>query len=822
MTLCKLRAVCLIFLSSWIGVSAQFVNRASEYDITHNFNGFGFGSGVSLVDINGDGRDDLSLGTGLGASIAVYLQTDTGLTLSQEISLSYITQAIRGLNWVDYDNDGDKDLFISHWDFLYGGGVALYNQDASGQFNDVTWASGIQSVSNPYYGSTWADCDNDGYLDLYICNYLIGENGQNAFYHNNGDCTFSNLTASLGLEDTQGFSFNSVFFDSDLDGDLDLYTSNDRLSENRFYLNIDGQEFEDVSLPYGMNGVMNSMGAELGDYDNDHDLDLYVTNTVGMFQGHQGNAIFRNQDSIFAWLQGHPTEDIVGTFWGCNFIDFDYDRDLDLFTVNSNRDPQGFSAYMYLNNGCGSFSAYPGTEFQSHEGHHFASAQGDLNSDGFLDLVVADGYLGTSQIWIGPATTNHWIKVLLEGSISNRDGIGSLIEVWVSGVKRIDQTTCTSSHLAQDSFNYPFGLGMATQADSVIIHWPSGVINIIQNVTCDQLLHVLEDSSQTIFNCIPGVELLHETVSGYEQEFEIVTSAPVSGIQWTIDGLDAGEGNTLTYSFTELGEHLICAEAITVCGSSLLCDSITLICDLPIASYELALDELNLLAYSTSEADSVRWSLGDGTLLLGDEITYQFANAGSYEVCMMAFNECGVDTLCTPIQVTCTLPISGFTWNTSSQDLSAQENSSYADSTAWFLDGLFISDFPSLYQESLFEGPHELCLVVFNSCGTDSLCEEFIILANSLSEEALIGTLSVFPNPCSDILYLNLKKVEADCFTLMIYDSTGHLAMSYRIKDRNKNEGLFQLDTKSLDPGSYTLAVREDQVILGLARFVKH
>ena len=104
-----------------IDTEGQFVDRAQEYGIDHRFNGTGFGSGISLVDINGDGKDDLTLGTGLGTSLAVYLQTDSGFIGLNEVGLMEITQAIRGLNWVDYDNDGDKDLFITYWNFLTGG-----------------------------------------------------------------------------------------------------------------------------------------------------------------------------------------------------------------------------------------------------------------------------------------------------------------------------------------------------------------------------------------------------------------------------------------------------------------------------------------------------------------------------------------------------------------------------------------------------------------------------------------------------------------------------------------------------------------------------
>jgi len=875
---------------------AQFIDRAQEYGIVHNFGELGFGSGISLVDINGDGRDDLTLGTGLGVPLAVYFQTDSGFVPADEPSLLDITQAVRGLNWVDYDNDGDKDLFITYFTYTSGGGMSLYNQD-SGQYTEVTFSAGLDTDAAPLYGSTWADYDSDGFLDLYVCKYYTGDLGQNYLYHNNGDGTFNEVTSSLGVSDSEGFSFNSVFFDMDMDGDMDLFTSNDRSSENRIYENNETQTFQDVSAIMDMNVAMNSMGAELGDFDNDHDLDLYVTNTIGNFQGHVGNALFRNDSADFEWLPGSLAGDDVGTFWGCNFVDYDFDRDLDLFTVNSVRDTGGSSIYFYINDGSGTFSEYLGTEFDMGTGHHFASAQGDLNSDGYLDLVVADGYQGTSQIWIGPTTENHWIKVHLEGTLSNKDAIGTIIEAWSNGQKRIDQTTCTSSHLAQDSFNYPFGLGTSTQADSVIIKWPSGIINKVYTIPCEQTINIIENADEVILDCSPEIQFTPVLISGLNQSFELQTSGDVFQINWTIDGELVGTGNDYTHTFESLGEHLVCVELVTSCASISACETINLFCTAPTANFNYLQDNLlftascitvadsilwimgdgtvlsgesiehyynepgiytlcviisnecasdsicaeievicalpesgfefttELLSFQASHtgvnADSLSWIMGDGTILSGDEILYTYAESGSYELCLIAINSCGVDSLCATIDVECPFPVAGFELTSSSFVIEATSLSELADSLIWYLDGVLVST-ETTWSELVSEfGVYEVCLEVFNTCGTDSVCQSILIGPNGLLNVHSESDLLIFPNPAADLISFRLSGLGSRILTYSLIDELGREIQELTILPSSTPQGLITLPISALDPGSYTLLILEKKRILHCGQFIK-
>ncbi|NND93216.1 MAG: T9SS type A sorting domain-containing protein, partial [Flavobacteriales bacterium] len=451
----------------------------------------------------------------------------TGLQLLNDPTLNSFTQPVRSINWVDYDNNGTKDLFVT-LGFVppsWVTSVRLFKQELDGSFLDVTNSSQIGPVEISSYGSSWVDYDRDGFLDLYVNHY---NTEPNLMYHNNGDGTFEELALDLKLQDLQGVSFTSLFFDADLDGVLDLFIANDRLgSLNSFYKgNVDGT-FTDLSDSSKVNVDMDAMGADVGDYDNDGDLDIYVANSsVAVRDSVFGNVMFRNEGNmVFTPLINHPFNVDYAFFWGCLFIDYDYDRDLDLFTVAAARDLSQRGRLLFENDGLGAYSLYPGEEFMPDQGLHYGAAKGDLTGDGWTDLGVLDMAVFRSQIWKNPAGTNNWISLHLEGTVSNRDAIGSLIEVWVNGTKRIDQTTCGNSYASQDSDNYPFGIGTFPKADSVIIRWPNGHVNAAYDLLGGERHVLVEDTSTYVIS--PFVEC-----SSFSVPVDLTKSFdPVNGIQ---------------------------------------------------------------------------------------------------------------------------------------------------------------------------------------------------------------------------------------------------------------------------------------------------
>lgn len=507
---------------------SQFTNEAFNLGIDHVLTAGSCGGGLSLVDINGDGLDDLSLSSGNSEPIEIYLQTESGLEIFVDSTLNAFTLPVRSMYWIDYDNNGTKDLFLTTSNTIAGDSatVRLFKQTQLGSFVDVTDSSLIGPLNTNSYGGAWADYDRDGNLDLYLNTYATSAN---FMFHSLGDGTFEEVAFELDLEDQQGLSFTSIFFDADLDGVLDLYTANDRLQTlNRFYKGNEDGSFTDLSEFSNLMIAMHAMGVDIGDYDNDGDFDIYVTNSYAIgTDSLTGNALFRNEGNFqFTPFSNFPYNVDFGFFWGCSFVDYDYDRDLDLFTVCAARDFADPGRLLFDNDGNGGYTTYPGTEFMPDQGLHFGSAIGDLTGDGWTDIAVLDMITFRSQIWKNPIGPSKWLKLHLEGTVSNRDAIGSLIEVWVDGEKRIDQTSSSNSYASQDSDNYPFGLGSSASADSVIIHWPNGHTNIVYDLAGGMRHVLVEDTSTYVLNSELDCSVYEQAPVDLTKSFD-----PVNGVQ---------------------------------------------------------------------------------------------------------------------------------------------------------------------------------------------------------------------------------------------------------------------------------------------------
>ncbi|MGB0138084.1 MAG: FG-GAP repeat domain-containing protein, partial [Flavobacteriales bacterium] len=234
-------------------------------------------------DFDLDGDVDLAV-LGEGQPMELWLNDGGGFVNN---SPALAAQGTEMITFVDYDNDGDLDLFLSQNEFPN----VLYNNQ-NGCFVNVTLAAGLPQLNDATYGHSWGDINNDGYLDLYVCNYYVGATGfddTNYMFLNNGDGTFTDITASSGTDDGQRSSFQSVFIDYDRDGDQDLFVINDRTPyENTLYQNEGDNTFTNVTFPAGVGDYIWSMSSAVADYNRDGYLDIYICNNA------DGNYLLRN------------------------------------------------------------------------------------------------------------------------------------------------------------------------------------------------------------------------------------------------------------------------------------------------------------------------------------------------------------------------------------------------------------------------------------------------------------------------------------------------------------------------------------------------
>ena len=502
-----IRVFILFFtVSSFVmNVNSQFVDVSSDLLLPTDHTGGFLGAGVSFADFNNDNIDDLTFGHHAG-QIRFY-QGD-GVWF-EEIQLNIVNDLneTKSVLWADIDNDGDQDFFITNRN----ASNKLWLNDGGMQFTDVTSSCGIStSIITKSYGASFGDYDNDGYIDLYICNFHSSIiDIENELYHNNGNGTFTEVTAIAGVGNGFQQSFQSTWIDIDKDGFLDLHVINDRDShQNSFYHNNGDGTFTDMAPDWGVNLSVWAMSSTFADYDRDGDLDLYVTNTL--FVGNVLLSNNMNEGGGFIDVTDIEAVQVNQICWGACFIDHENDSWLDLYVasgMNTFTDyPAVFDQYGVQPNAFYSSSGVSpmldiSTETPQAEQYSFAIAKGDFNNDGFPDLVSHQIGEYASVISSTP-NENHFLKVMPQGTSVNRDAIGAEVMVYHSeglntGVNtvNVDVVFCGDKYLSQNSRHLHFGLGTSSQIDSVVVQWPGAGVESFHGLSIDTSIVLIEGSS---------------------------------------------------------------------------------------------------------------------------------------------------------------------------------------------------------------------------------------------------------------------------------------------------------------------------------------
>ncbi len=469
-------SVLLLQILLCVSAQAQFVNVAADLNITSDGIAPMYGSGVSFYDYDKDGWDDITLAT-KNAPIKVYRNV---LGQAFELALTFPNDSdVKHPIWVDYDNDGDADFFYSR-DM---GSCILYRNDGNDQFVNVTANLNLPSSIARSFGCSWGDYDNDGFLDIYVCNYQQGGNITNWLFHNNTDGTFTELAAAVGVDNGIATTFASVWFDYDSDGDSDLLCVNDRELSVGLYRN-DGGSFVDVTDATGLNVPINGMCASIRDYDNDLDLDIYITNTE------EGNLLFRNNEGIFTDEIASSNMACYSVCWGALWLDYDNNMQSDLYVtsisgVNNNQN------YFFTGTGT-TFQLSTSLGFQSDLLSSYSVAGGDFDNNGHTDMLVSNVEPISISLWKNNSTANNYIKLGLTGTISNADAVGAILQWSTGGSSFIAQSVCGDNYLSQNSQYQILGMGQSMSLDSLVIHWPSGWVDTFYDLPANHFYPLIE------------------------------------------------------------------------------------------------------------------------------------------------------------------------------------------------------------------------------------------------------------------------------------------------------------------------------------------
>ena len=480
----------LVFCSS-IGFSQINFSDSSQISGLNNTEfGLGnFGGGISFYDFNEDGFDDITMATEDMQNVRFF--ENTGNNGFNEISFNGINAPFenKSVIWVDYDNDGDLDFFVTN----YLASNHLYQNDGNYNFTEVSQSAGLNENFIRSWGASWADYDKDGDLDLLILHRDgLNQTEYNILYQNNGDGTFTDVTALAGLSLQNHLSFCAAFFDYNNDGWVDIYIANDKtITHNLLYKNNGDGTFTDVSASSQSDIVMDAMSTAIGDYNKDGFFDIYITNTSS------GNVFLKNNgDETFTDVATSTNTTLNSFCWGSVFLDADLDTDLDLYISCSINNSQGVaSAAFYEQITPTNFMELPNA-MANDDATSFSNAIGDYNDDGKADIVVLNFSPYDLFLWHNETqTSNNWAKIKLKGTISNSMAIGAVIELKPENLPtQYELVLCSEGYIAQNSAYEFFGIGNAQQIENLTIKWPNGLEESYQNLPVNTT-YVIEENT---------------------------------------------------------------------------------------------------------------------------------------------------------------------------------------------------------------------------------------------------------------------------------------------------------------------------------------
>jgi hypothetical protein len=499
----------------------RFKHSYGDFDLSNIVEGTG--SGAVFFDYDGDGWLDVYFVSGCWLK---EVNDNRGRKLRGKLSnrlyhnngdgtFSDVTEKAgvadqgfgTGCSAADYDADGDPDLYVLN----YGRNV-MYRNNGDGTFTDVTQNTGLGdthwSLSAP-----WFDYDGDGDLDVYVANYLAYDSGKfrsfyaaagypgplsysgqpDVLYRNNGDGTFSDVTKQVGLFQPNGRAMSATVADINNDGHLDIYVPNDAM-ENYFFRNTGKGTFVSEGLELGMafgeggQGV-SSMGPAVGDVDRDGWLDIYVPD---MGYG----CLLMNQQEFFEDKAAQMGLAVVCgqyTGWGGLLFDYDCDGYLDIFVANGNAHHEYTEEDVLVrNNGKGQF-----VDVADLSGPYFREkyvgrgvTYGDYDNDGDLDLLVVNLNARARLLRNNGGNRQSWLQVDARLAGSKSVALGARIKVTCGPLVQIRDLIPVTGFLSQADARCHFGLGQATQADSVEVRWPNQQITTLKNVKANQKITV--------------------------------------------------------------------------------------------------------------------------------------------------------------------------------------------------------------------------------------------------------------------------------------------------------------------------------------------
>jgi enediyne biosynthesis protein E4 len=507
------------------------VTKAAGLQFRHNNGSYGgkllpetLGAGCAFLDYDGDGWQDILLVNGRDwpghskqhSTLRLYRNNRNGMftDVTRAAGLE-IEMYGMGVAAGDFDNDGFPDIYITAV-----GQNRLFRNTGKGTFVDVTRAAGLGGREAFSTSAMWVDVDRDGFLDLFVCNYVRWSAQDDVFcsldgkqksyctpeayrgdtcwlFRNRGNGTFEDVTATCGLFDSSSKSLGVALIDHDQDGWPDIFVANDT-QPNKLYRNQRNGKFVEVAVEAGVafsedGKARAGMGVDAGEIDRSGRTGLAITNFEGEMIGlYRADRPGRYQDVAVQAGVGQASRNRLG--FGCVFADVNLDGALDLVVVNGHIDDtvrnirgnlgHAQPAQLFLNDGTGSFRDIAGEV-----GGGFAEprvgrglAYGDFDRDGDVDLLMTTNNGPAVLFRNDQSSDNRSLRLKLVGTKSNRDAIGATVRIFHAGVSQTRVVKSGSSYLSQSELPVTFGVGKQDRVERVVVTWPSGRTDEFKNV----------------------------------------------------------------------------------------------------------------------------------------------------------------------------------------------------------------------------------------------------------------------------------------------------------------------------------------------------
>jgi hypothetical protein len=480
---CMLTA-CLTVSSLANAVQPVFTEVSAQSGIQLQAESNSMSGGIAWIDFNNDGNQDLFI-PNEGGPNRLYRNEGNGqfTEIAAQAGVQNSPGASQGATVGDYDGDGNDDLFIAS-----SGINTLYRNMGDGTFTDVTAAAALNDVGKRSFAASFGDVNGDGWLDLYVGHWDFQSQPtlhcpDNDLYLNNGDGTFTNVSVVSG-SNNPGCAFTVPMTDFDQDGDLDLFLPNDNVAWGSQTASLDNEMlrnegydpsgipmFVAVGDEIGLGESLTGMGVAIGDYDNDGDLDYYRTQI--------GAGPLSTNDGTNNFTASVLSND-GGTGWGAAFFDADNDGFIDLYRGNSGSgfDGNGQPNRYYHNNGDGTFTRMEYAVGLTSINAGLGLAYADYDNDGDVDVVVHGQYGDINLFRNDTPATNNWIRVELQGNAPNHRGIGSIVRLSSSNSvgtrQQLRELHAGSSHGSTHASPVLFGLGDDAVINSIVVDWPNG------------------------------------------------------------------------------------------------------------------------------------------------------------------------------------------------------------------------------------------------------------------------------------------------------------------------------------------------------------